>query len=113
MSRAHLPRRAFTLVVLLVVIAIIGVLVALLLPAVVNAREDSRRVRCTAYLHGFAVVPRVYANECLGRLPIQGSGSIPLLWIIHTQMRYALLKVGVSSQRFYCPSRDVSDDDGL
>src|SRR2546421_7557220 len=61
-SELHSRRRGFTLVELLVVMAIIGVSVALLLPAVQAARESARRTQCSNALHQFGLALHQYAD---------------------------------------------------
>jgi type II secretory pathway pseudopilin PulG len=58
-----------TLVELLVVVAIIGVLVALLLPAVQAAREASRRAECQNHLRQIGIALHQY-HESRGQFPI-------------------------------------------
>jgi len=61
-------RRGLTLVELLVVIAVIGILVALLLPAVQAARESARRTHCANNLKQLTVAAQNY-HDTRGSFP--------------------------------------------
>lgn len=64
-----LRSRGFTLVELLVVMAIISILAAMLLPGLARGREAARRVSCASNLRQLAMVFKMYSSENAGAYP--------------------------------------------
>jgi prepilin-type N-terminal cleavage/methylation domain-containing protein len=97
----RVSRPGFTLIELLVVIAIIAILVALLLPAVQQAREAARRTQCKNHLKQIALAMHNY-ESANNTLP-PSMAIVPTLtnnasWSIHGRLLPYLEQVNLYSQ---------------
>ena len=66
-------RRAFTLIEILVVIAIIGILSAILFPVFSRARENGRKTACLSNLKQLGTAFLLYQQDSRGKLPLAGN----------------------------------------
>lgn len=99
-------RRAFTLVELLVVIAVIAILAALLLPALAGAKERARQTFCASNLRQIALAVMMFADDHEHTYPHQPEDGLPAkIMGGHGTNYYDLLMPFVGrAQLWLCPS---------
>ena len=129
----HTKRFAFTLIEILVVISIVGVLVALLLPAIGAAREAARRMDCSNRIRQIGIamsnyesvyrkLPAMRLGNTLENGPYaRTSGLVMILpymeqTALHEKMQGSIVNGHTSSRlasaMMFCPGPDANGPDG-
>jgi len=97
----------FTLIEMLVVIAILSILAMLLMPALQSALESSRQVQCANQIKQWSICMNTYADDWGGYYPAANIGrSTVTSWYDNNDVIEPYIGLNVDARRraFTCPS---------
>src|SRR5262245_57298278 len=108
---SSLPRqKGFTLVELLVVIAVVALLISVRLPAMARATDQTKRAQCASNLKQFTLAMHIFANDNNDRLPTSSVG----FWAfdISSDIGTFVESTGSPWTVMYCPGTSPRFSDG-
>lgn len=108
-DRRRTSDRAFTIIELLVVVAVLALLLTLRLSTLASAKDQTLRGQCAGHLHQLALVTAILANDNGDNLPFnspEAGSPWDMTWVLgNTYTNYMPL------QSIYCPASGMSSDD--
>jgi prepilin-type N-terminal cleavage/methylation domain-containing protein len=106
LTRGRTPATAFTLIEVLVVVAIISLLTAILMPAMKRARAQSHEVVCRSNLRQIDTAAKTYASSNRGWYPLADDEINPHLELI----RATRADKGGLLDAMYCPQAYLMEE---
>lgn len=103
-----MKHRAFTLVELLVVIAVVGLMISMLLPSLERSRESARRASCAANLRQWMPCIDMYATDSKEQYPGRvwwGNQDVMSSSAANGRPTKAMYERGVTRTQVLCPSQ--------
>lgn len=95
-------RRAFTLIEMLVVVAIIVILAAMLLPALSRGKDQANKIKCVNNLHQLQMATQMYADDHEDQYPPRR--QTPNHWVPRLKEYY------ISDRIVECPKGHLNED---